>query len=146
MTVTPSSASVTIAQSLRVAVVVAGASGHPVPSGTVTLDSGSYHAMQSLGSGSTTFSLAAGVLPTGVNTLTAVYAPDASSSGAYTTAAQSTVVTVTAAIGTVSPSITALPSADSTTTRTATRQNGLSEARGHFIYKPFIAIGARRGT
>ena len=115
MTVAPSSTSVTTAQAFTVTVVVVGASGHAVPTGTVTLNSGSYNAVQTLASGSTTFSLAAGALPTGVNTLTAVYAPDASSSGAYKSATQSATVTVTAAIGTVLPSITAVPSASTIT-------------------------------
>lgn len=66
VTVTPSSLSITTAQAFTAMVVVSLASGSPVPSGTVTLTSGSYtSAAITLQSGSATISVAAGSLATG---------------------------------------------------------------------------------
>lgn len=92
-------------------VTVAGGSGNPTPTGSVTLVSGSYTSQQTLAAGSITFSLAAGTLPLGNNTLSATYTPDASGAGTYTTASQSASVTVTQAIGATTPTVTATPSA-----------------------------------
>ena len=110
VTVTPSSNSITTAQSLNVTVAVSGGSGNPTPTGAVTLSSGSYSAQQTLASGSTTFSIAAGTLSVGSDTLTAAYAPDSASSGTYKTAMQSTTVSVTPPVGSALATVTVTPS------------------------------------
>ncbi|WP_263352842.1 FG-GAP-like repeat-containing protein [Acidicapsa acidisoli] len=115
VTVTPSSASITTAQALTITIAVSGGSGNPAATGAVTLTSGSYSAQQILANGSATFTLAAGTLPVGSDTLTAAYTPDASSASVYTTATQSATVTVTTPIGTAIPTVTVTPSATAIT-------------------------------
>ena len=110
VTLTPSSSSITTAQGMTVTVAVNAGSGKATPTGTVVLKSGSFSAQQTLSSGSTTFNLPAGTLPTGSNTLTATYTPDTSSSDIYTAATQSVTVTVTS-IGTATATISVTPSA-----------------------------------
>jgi len=104
--VAPSASSITTAQALTVTVTVSGGSGNATPAGSVTLTSGSYSSQQNLTAGSTTFSLAAGALPVGNNSLNATYTPDSSGPSAYTTATQSASVTVTQAIGTATSTVT----------------------------------------
>jgi FG-GAP-like repeat/Bacterial Ig-like domain (group 3)/FG-GAP repeat len=113
VTVAPSSSSITTAQPLTVTVTVSGGSGNPTPTGSVTLASGSYSAQLTLANGSATFSLAAGALPAGSDTLQATYTPDGSSASTYTTATQSSnvKVTVPTSIGTATPTVTVTPSA-----------------------------------
>jgi hypothetical protein len=108
--VSPSSSSITTAQALTVIVGVAGGSGNPTPTGSVILSSGSYSNQQSLAAGSTTFSLAAGVLSVGIDVLSATYIPDASDASTYTNATQSASVIVTQAIGTTVATLTATSS------------------------------------
>ncbi len=95
ITVTPASSSITTTQSLQVMVVVSGGSGHPTPTGSVTLTGGNYSNSQTLDSGSTAFSIAAGSLAVGSDTFAAHYTPDSNGSTTYTGAtATSTPVTV----------------------------------------------------
>jgi hypothetical protein len=115
VTVTPSSSTVSPAQSLTVTVTVSGAEGHPVPTGSVTLTSGSYSTHQTLAAGSTTFSLAAGTLPVGSNPVSATYSPDTSGATTYAAATGSASVTVNQAIATTPATITATPSAQTIT-------------------------------
>jgi hypothetical protein len=90
------SSSITTAQSLIVTVTVSGATTL-TPTGSVTLSSGSYSATAtSLSNGYASFTIAAGALAAGSDTLTASYTPDASSSARYNAASGSTNVTVTA--------------------------------------------------
>lgn len=110
VTVTPAASSITTAQSLSVTVVVSGGAGNPVPTGAVTLASGSYSVQQTLAAGSATFSIAAGTLPVGSDTLTATYAPDSASSGTYTTATQSSTVSVAAPVGKAAATVSVTPS------------------------------------
>ncbi len=125
VTVTPSSNSITTAQPLTVAVGVSGGTDNPVPTGAVTLTSGTYSVQQDLASGSTTFNIAAGTLPVGTDTLKATYAPDSASSGTYVTATHSSTVTVTPPIGSgvatvsVTPSLTKLTNAQAETVAVA---------------------------
>jgi hypothetical protein len=82
--VTPSSSSITMTQPLKVTVVVSGGSGNPVPTGSVTLTSGGHpSAATTLTGGSASFTVPAGSLPLGTDTLTATYAPDSSSIFTY---------------------------------------------------------------
>ncbi len=100
ITVTPSSFSITTAQPLSVTVTVSGGSGHPTPTGSVTLSSGSYtSAATTLTSGSANIIVPAGQLAVGSDTLTATYTPDSGSSSTYTSATGTAPVTVVQAIG-----------------------------------------------
>jgi len=97
ITITLSSSSITTAQGLTVTVAVSGGSGKAIPTGTLTLESGSYSAQQTLAAGSATFNMAAGALPVGIDTLTSTYSPDVSGAITYTTATQTTSVTIISA-------------------------------------------------
>ncbi len=103
VTVTPSSFAITTAQTLSVAVTISGGTGNPVPTGSVTLSSGSYSsAATTLSSGAATVNLPAGSLAVGSDTLTASYTPDSVSSSAYNTAnGTSSAVIVTAVATTI---------------------------------------------
>ena len=90
VTVTPSASSITPAQSLTVTVAVSGETGSPTPTGSVTLSSGSYSVQQTLASGAASFTIAAGTLGNGANTLTASYSGDAT----YALGSSTTTVTV----------------------------------------------------
>jgi hypothetical protein len=97
VTVTPSPSSITTAQALSAAIAVSGGSGNQVPTGLVTLSSGSYtSSATTLASGAATISVPAGSLATGTDTLTAIYAPDTAGSSTYTNATGTNTVTVTA--------------------------------------------------
>jgi hypothetical protein len=111
VTVMPSSPSITTTQSLQVTVNVSGAAGTTTPTGTITLSSGSYNAQQILAGGSTTFTVAAGVLAVGSDSLSASYVPDAASTGTYNAAMQTVTESVLQAIGTSIATVTATPSA-----------------------------------
>ena len=76
VTVTPAAPSITDQQRDAVKVSVAGGSGQPTPTGTVTLTSGTYTAQQALASGSASFTIPAGALSSGADTLTAAYSGD----------------------------------------------------------------------
>jgi len=86
VTLTPSATTVTNAQPVSVSVSVAGASGQPTSTGSVTLAGGSYSSRQSLSNGAVTFSIPAGALSEGANTLTANYSGDIDYSPASSTA------------------------------------------------------------
>jgi sugar lactone lactonase YvrE len=118
---TPSATSITTAQTLTVAVTVAGTSGSPTPTGSVTLSGGGYTApTATLAKGSATFSLAAGVLAVGTDSLTASYTPDSASYTVYTSANGATpAITVTQAIGTAISTVTLTPSATTITNQQA---------------------------
>jgi uncharacterized repeat protein (TIGR03803 family) len=95
--VTPSSSSVTVAQSLAVTVALSGGSGYPTATGTVTLTGGGYTSTPAtLSGGTATFSIAAGALALGSDTLTASYTPDSASSSIYNSASGNISVAVTA--------------------------------------------------
>jgi uncharacterized repeat protein (TIGR03803 family) len=114
VTVMPSSSSVTTAQPLTVTVAVNGGTGHPMPTGSVTLSSGSYSsAATALTSGSTVITIPAGALAAGSDTLTAIYTPDSNSSSTYSSSTATTVVTVTQAKTT--PTVTVIPATYSIT-------------------------------
>jgi hypothetical protein len=86
VTVTPSAETITNVQSVNINVTVAGASSQVAPTGTVTLSSGGYSALQTLSSGATSFTIAAGALADGADTLTVSYAGDATYARASGTA------------------------------------------------------------
>lgn len=74
--VTPASTSTAAGQALAVSIAVNGSAGGPTPSGVVNLTTGSYSSWQSLSSGAAQFTLPAGTLSSGPNTLTASYLGD----------------------------------------------------------------------
>jgi sugar lactone lactonase YvrE len=90
VTLTPSATTVTNEQPVNVAVSVAGATGQPTPTGTVTFVGGSYSAQQPLTGGAANFSIPASDLSASTNTLTANYSGD----GTYAAARGSVTVTV----------------------------------------------------
>lgn len=110
ITMVPSLSILTSAQPLMVTIAVSSGTGGPVPTGLLTLSSGTYTAQQNLASGSASFSLPAGSLPAGTDTITALYTPDASGAVDYIGATQSIQVTVTV-IGNLTPIVTVAPSA-----------------------------------
>jgi Bacterial Ig-like domain (group 3)/FG-GAP-like repeat/FG-GAP repeat len=89
VTVTPTATTLASMQTDSVAVSVMGAAGSPTPTGSVTLSSGSYSAQQPIAAGAASFTIPAGALASGANTLTAAYSGDA------TYAAESATATVT---------------------------------------------------
>ncbi|MDR3726553.1 MAG: Ig-like domain repeat protein, partial [Terracidiphilus sp.] len=115
LSVSPASASINTLQADQVTVTINGGAGNLVPTGTVTLSSGSYSAQQSLTSGSVTFSVIAGALAVGNDTLTATYTPDSASASTYNNASQAATVSVALAIGTGTSTVTVSPSASTIT-------------------------------
>ncbi|MGD0796811.1 MAG: FG-GAP-like repeat-containing protein [Acidobacteriaceae bacterium] len=140
--VTPSSSSITAAQSLTVTVAVSGGTGNPIPTGSVTLSSGSYtSAPMSLSAGNFTFGIPAGSLASGSDTLTVSYTPDSASSSTYNNATGSNSVIVTAASKTTPAIAWATPVAITYGTALGTAQlNASSTVAGTFAYSP--ALGA----
>ena len=131
VTVAPSSSGVTTAQPVSVSVSVSGGTGNPVPTGSVTLTSGSYNsAATALSNGSATINIPAESLVVGNDTLTVNYTPDSNSSSIYNSGSGTSVVTVNPA-----PSFALSPSAatlsvvqggSNTDTITVTGANGFS--------------------
>jgi hypothetical protein len=110
VTVTPAPATIGSAQSLPVAVSVAGESGDPKPTGTVTLEAGSYtSAPVELNGGGATITVPAGSLPASpANRLapdfvTANYLPRAASEAEYGFGSGSAEVEVVAPVIAVAP-------------------------------------------
>ena len=120
VTVTTSASSITSAQPLTVTVTVSGGSGNPVPTGAVTLASGTYHSGEAtLSDGSAQFNIPAGALPgeppgyASPDVLIADYVPDAASSATYNSSSGTASVYVVATFITVTPSSTSLTWAQS---------------------------------
>ena len=95
MTISPSSASITVADPLTVTVTLSGGTGKPIPTGTLSLAGGGYVSGIYNVSGSASLSLPAGVLVLGTDTLTINYVPDQNSIATYGSVTGSTTVTVT---------------------------------------------------
>ena len=114
VTVTPAASSIGENQSLAVTITVAGSAGLPTPTGAVTLVSGQYSAQNPISSGSASFTIPAGTLSSGDNTLTATYAGDATYGGSSGTAS---VAASPVAIAISSPSAVS-PGASTTATAT----------------------------
>ena len=116
MTMTQSLLSITTAQSLSVTVGASGGNGNPVPTGSVTLTSGTYTSGATvLSSGNSTFTIPAGALALGGDTLTAIFTPDSISSSIYSSASGAASINVTAQAnpvysGTVPPQAVGIPS------------------------------------
>jgi subtilase family serine protease len=116
LTVTPSSSSIATMQALTVSVTVSDGGGNAVPTGSVTLTSGSYtSAAVPLSSGSATINIPAGSLAAGTDTLTVSYTPDSVSASTCNSATGSSSVTVTNEAK-VTPTVSVMPSSSSITT------------------------------
>jgi hypothetical protein len=129
----PASAQTT--QPFTVNVHVSAGQGYPVPTGTVTLKSGSYTSgVMTLSSGSASFSVPAGTLPAGSNTLTVNYTPDTASAVTYTNATGMATIVVNA----ITPTITwATPvPINYGTALSATQLNATASVAGTFTYNP----------
>jgi hypothetical protein len=122
ITVNPASSTITNAETDLVSITVAGVTGQPAPTGTVTLTSGSYSAQQTLSSGAASFTIPAGALASGANTLTATYGGDSSYSGSTST----TAVTVSQVILTSPAPAGVSPGSSSTSTVTLTAGSNYS--------------------
>jgi hypothetical protein len=116
VTVTATPTTITSAQTETVAVSVAGTTGSPTPTGTVVLSSGTYSAQQPLASGAAGFTVPAGALSSGANTLTATYSGD----GNYNTATGTTSVTVSPISVAIAAPAPVSPGASATATATLT--------------------------
>ena len=127
MTVTLSAPSITAAQELTATVAVTGEDGTPTPTGSVTLSGGGYTSTATvLTGGGATINIPAGSLTTGTQTLTAIYAPDSSSSSTYAGAAGTAAITVTIAPQTISfPAIAGTQYALTSVPLSATATSGL---------------------
>jgi sugar lactone lactonase YvrE len=124
VTVTPSASTITNLQSVSVTITVGGSSGQATPTGSVTLTNGSYSAKQSLSIGTASFTIPAGTLSAGADTLAASYSGDATystSSGTATITVSPVVISVSA----LSPSPIA-PGASATATATLTAGSSYS--------------------
>ena len=100
VTVTPNSSSITTAKALPVTVTVSGGGSNPVPTGLLTLSSGSYTSpATTLIAGSASITVPAGALPVGSDTLITTYAPNSGSSSTYNSATGMASVMVVQAIG-----------------------------------------------
>ncbi len=121
VTVAPASSSITLKQALTVAVAVNGGTGNPAVTGTVTLKGGGYaSAAATLAEGDASFTIPAGSLAVGTDTLTATYTPDGASSSDYTSSSGAAAVTVTGGTGQVSLSATSLTFPSTLSGRTST--------------------------
>jgi subtilase family serine protease len=91
----PSSSTVTTAQSLQMTVTVSSGVGYPITTGSVILSGGGYtSAATPLVANSATFTIPAGSLAVGTDTLTASYTPDAISMAIFFASSSSTTITV----------------------------------------------------
>ncbi len=121
VTVTPAQTSIDTNQSLSVAISVSGSSGSPVPTGSVTLSSGSYSSGATALVGGATSSTASITIPAnsvsaGTDPLTATYSGDAVYGGTTGTASV-TVTQTTYALAATTPSAVA-PGGTATSTIT----------------------------
>jgi sugar lactone lactonase YvrE len=92
--VAPAATNVLISQGISVAVAVSSLAGYAVPTGNVTLSSGSYSHSAMLNSGMGVINIPAGSLPSGNNILSVTYTPDAASSSGFASAVGASSVTV----------------------------------------------------
>jgi hypothetical protein len=116
VTVTPSATTITNQESESVSINVTGGSGQATPTGTVTLSSGSYSVQQMLASGTARFTIAAGILSSGANTLTAAYLGDVT----YASASKTSTVTIAQVVIAAPAPSSVSPGANATATATLT--------------------------
>lgn len=122
LTVTPSASNVTDQQNVTVAVTLAAASGQPTPTGVLALAIGSYNAQQPLANGAASFTIDAGVLASGGNTITVTYLGDAT----YKSVNATSTVTVSSIVVAVSSPASVMPGTAGTATATLSASNTYS--------------------
>jgi Pro-kumamolisin, activation domain/Bacterial Ig-like domain (group 3)/MBG domain (YGX type)/FG-GAP-like repeat len=123
---------------LTVSVQVTDTITHGVPGGTIQLTSGGYSTNSiTLVSGSGSFTIPAGGLAAGVDTLTVSYSPDSATGNLYNASSGTATVTITQA----APSITWPTPAAITygTALSAAQLNATSSVAGTFSYSPAAA-------
>ncbi len=119
VTVTPDAASITTAQALSVTITITGGSGDPMPTGSVTLTSGSYaSAPTALSLGSATITIPAGSLAVGAGSLTASYTGDNNYNKATGTASVAVTAPPTPSFTITGSAVTLAPGATSGNTST----------------------------
>jgi len=114
VTVSAASSTITNEQTDVVSITVAGLSGQPTPTGTVTLTSGTYSVQQTLAAGAESITIPAGVLSNSTNTLTASYSGD----GTYAGSSAATVVTISQVVISAPTPSAITPGGSATTTVT----------------------------
>jgi hypothetical protein len=110
VTANASISTVTDLQKVQVTVSLSGVSGHATPTGSISLSSGAYTAQLALSRGVATFTIAAGSLSSGANTLTAAYSGDST----YAAASATTVVTLAPFVMSVLPLSPVSPGSNAT--------------------------------
>ena len=96
MLLSQSASNITVTQTLTVGVTVESDAGFSIPTGKVKLTSGSYStAAETLTGGAYSFTIPAGALPDGPDTLTVTYKPDTAGAEVYTTSTATATVSVT---------------------------------------------------
>jgi Pro-kumamolisin, activation domain/Bacterial Ig-like domain (group 3) len=127
ITVTPSSSSVASGQSLDVSVSVTVPTGYPVPTGSLTLESGNFSIPVFISNGSGTVTIPSGSLSAGSDTLTVTYAPDQSLTSVFNNATGSATVTVTASVYSMTATpVTLSPGQSGSSTVTVSSSNDYS--------------------
>jgi hypothetical protein len=122
LTLKPSVGSITDQQSVNINVTLAGGTGLPAPTGSVTLASGAYNAQMALSNAATTFAVSAASLSAGTNTLTATYSGD----GTYAAVTGTTTVTVSPVVIAVSAPSPVVPGASASAKVTLTAGSSYS--------------------
>lgn len=124
VTVVPSLSTISTMQPLSVSVTVAGGTGYPAATGSVSLVSGSYSTTLTFNNGTWSTTIAGGSLTIGNDALTATYTPDAISANVFATATGTASVTVVAAAYSVTATaVTIAPGASGTSTLTVSSAN-----------------------
>jgi subtilase family serine protease len=127
VTVTPSASTISTTQPLNVSVTVAGGTGYPTATGSVSLASGNYSTTLAFNNGAWTATIPGGSLALGNDALTVTYTPDATSASVFNAAAGTAPVTVVAAAYTVAATaVTIAPGASGTSTLTVSSANDYS--------------------
>ena len=111
---TPSANTITNEQVVTIAASVTGGTGQATPTGTVTLEGGSYSSQQPLANGGASFSVPAGDLTAATNTLTANYSGD----GNYAATNGTTTITVVPLVVTLPAPPSVAPGSAATATAT----------------------------
>lgn len=115
VTVTPSASSVTIAQPLAVTIALTGGGSKPVPTGSIVLTASGFTSTPVvLSNGQAMVNIPGSSLPVGLDTLTASYTPDTSSSAIYS-ASVGTVSVIVATPGSIVSSLTLVPTSSTIT-------------------------------
>ena len=145
VTLSLSPVSVTTAQALTVTIAVSGGSANPIPTGSVTLSTGSYTSTATiLAGGSAAIVVPADTLPIGTDPLSVNFTPDSASISTYTSATGSGSIVVTNG----TPVLTwATPAAITYGSALSGAQlNASSSVAGSFSYSPAIGTVLAAGA